>query len=123
MSGAQIEELRGYVDEKNMLAIELFMNEYGVGAKHRERIMQLPALYGGEEVLERAGALTGTRARSRRLTRCARYTGTSGRLASRSSSPSISGCCTASITTPASSSGASPTTLAHPSCPAGGMTR
>ncbi len=58
LSGAQIEELRGYVDEKNMLAIELFMNEYGVGAKHRERIMQLPALYGGEEVLDRAGALT-----------------------------------------------------------------
>ncbi len=36
-----------------MLAIELFMNENGVSPGLRERIMRLPVLYGGEEVLAR----------------------------------------------------------------------
>ena len=58
LSVEQSVELREYVDQKNMLAIELFMNENSVSAKLRERIMQLPALYGKEEVLDNAIALT-----------------------------------------------------------------
>ena len=58
LTGEQTEELRGYVDEKNMLSIELFMREHQVSSKHRERIMQLPALYGKEEVLKKAESLT-----------------------------------------------------------------
>lgn len=58
LSVEQSEQLREYVDHKNMLAIELFMNENRVSAKLRERIMQLPTLYGKEEVLDNAKAIT-----------------------------------------------------------------
>ena len=58
LTGPKADELRGYVDRKNMLAIELFMNENGVSPGLRERIMRLPVLYGGEEVLGAASDLT-----------------------------------------------------------------
>ncbi|MFZ5975945.1 MAG: ATP phosphoribosyltransferase regulatory subunit [Bacillota bacterium] len=58
LTGEQSRELREYVDQKNMLAIELFLNENKINSKVKERIMRLPALYGKEEVLDNAMALT-----------------------------------------------------------------
>ena len=54
LSDADSEELRGYVEQKNMLAIELLLRDKAVGEHVKERIMRLPMLYGGEEVLESA---------------------------------------------------------------------
>lgn len=58
LSDADSEELRGYVEQKNMLAIELLLRDKEVGEHVKERIMRLPMLYGGEEVLETAWAMS-----------------------------------------------------------------
>ncbi len=57
-SGEAEEQLRTYVEQKNMLAIELMLRDHRLGAEVSRRIMQLPTLYGGEEVLTRAQQLT-----------------------------------------------------------------
>jgi len=48
------EILRGYVDQKNMLAVELFLNERNVSERVHEGIMGILSLYGGKEVLDAA---------------------------------------------------------------------
>lgn len=48
------EELRGYVDQKDDLAIELFLKDRSIGSVITETIRELPALYGGKEVLQSA---------------------------------------------------------------------
>lgn len=54
LSEADSEELRGYVEQKNMLAIEFLLRQKAVGEHVKARIMRLPMLYGGEEVLAAA---------------------------------------------------------------------
>lgn len=54
LTEAQAEEVRRHVEDKNMLAIEMLMQHAGIGGALRNRIMELPALYGGAEVLEQA---------------------------------------------------------------------
>lgn len=58
LSDEQAEQLRGYVEEKNMLAIELMLREQRLGERVSARILQLPALYGGSEVLDEAERMT-----------------------------------------------------------------
>jgi ATP phosphoribosyltransferase regulatory subunit len=54
LTNEQAEEARRLVEEKNMLAIEMLMQRAGIGGALRNRIMELPALYGGPEVLDQA---------------------------------------------------------------------
>ena len=54
----EIEQLRGYVEEKNMLAIELTLGSKPVSDEVKRRIMRLPQLYGGPEVLDAAQAMS-----------------------------------------------------------------
>lgn len=54
----QSEEVRRHVEDKNMLAIELMMQQAGISGSLRNRIMELPALYGGPEVLATAGRMS-----------------------------------------------------------------
>ncbi len=54
LSGAAIEQLRQAVEQKNSLSIEMLLQEAQVEEKTRERILQLPMLYGGKEVLDTA---------------------------------------------------------------------
>ena len=54
LTDEQAEEARGSVEEKNMLAIEMLMQRAGIGGALRNRIMELPALYGGPEDLDQA---------------------------------------------------------------------
>jgi ATP phosphoribosyltransferase regulatory subunit len=58
LSDAQIEEVRRHVEDKNMLAIEMMMQRAGISGGLRNRIMELPALYGGAEVLNTAESFT-----------------------------------------------------------------
>ena len=58
LAEAEIEQLRGYVEEKNMLAIELMLGAKPVRQEVKRRIMRLPQLYGGPEVLDAAQAMT-----------------------------------------------------------------
>lgn len=58
LNSRQIEELREYVDQKSMLSIELFIKENGLSSNLEEIIMQLPTLYGKQEVLENAKKIT-----------------------------------------------------------------
>ena len=55
---ATTETVRGYVEEKNMLAIELLLRGSGAAEAVISRIRELPMLFGGSEVFERAGKLT-----------------------------------------------------------------
>jgi ATP phosphoribosyltransferase regulatory subunit len=48
------ELLRGYVDQKNMLAVELFLKERNADADVFNSIMGILSLYGGKEVLDAA---------------------------------------------------------------------
>ncbi len=54
----QTEEFRRYVEEKNMLSMQLLLQECAVPGEVQKRLMQLPQLYGGESVLDMAQALT-----------------------------------------------------------------
>jgi ATP phosphoribosyltransferase regulatory subunit len=54
LTDEQAEEARRLVEEKNMLAIEMQLQRAGIGGALRNRIMELPALYGGAEVLDQA---------------------------------------------------------------------
>lgn len=58
LSPEETERLRGYVEEKNMLAIELMLGERNVGEEVQRRITRLPQLYGGAEVLDAAQAMS-----------------------------------------------------------------
>lgn len=58
LSDAEQEKLRVCVEQKDMLAIELMLRDLQTGQEVSRRIMQLPMLYGGAEVLEQAGAIT-----------------------------------------------------------------
>lgn len=55
---AQTETFRGYVEEKNTLAMQLFLNKCAVPGEVSKRLMKLPQLYGDESVLEQARAIT-----------------------------------------------------------------
>jgi ATP phosphoribosyltransferase regulatory subunit len=56
---AERERVRVCVEQKDMLALELMLRQREVGGEIARRIMRLPMLYGGEEVLEQARGLTG----------------------------------------------------------------
>ncbi len=56
-----IQELRPLAEQKNSLAIELLLRERGLSGRVLERLMELPMLFGGGEVLERARRLSGSR--------------------------------------------------------------
>ncbi|MEG0767789.1 MAG: ATP phosphoribosyltransferase regulatory subunit, partial [Clostridia bacterium] len=58
LSDRQAEQLRVYVEEKNMLAIELMLRREKISEKVVQRLMQLPALYGGPETLDEAQRIT-----------------------------------------------------------------
>ena len=58
LTGEQGEVLRGYVEEKNMLAMQLFLRKIQVSEEVVKRLMRLPQLYGDESVLEKAAAVT-----------------------------------------------------------------
>ena len=58
LSDSQTEEVRRHVEEKNQLAIELLMQQAGISGGLRNRILELPMLYGGVEVLETAERFT-----------------------------------------------------------------
>jgi ATP phosphoribosyltransferase regulatory subunit len=58
LSDTQAEEARRLVEDKNMLAIEMLMQGAGISGSLRNRIMELPALYGGPEVLAAAERFT-----------------------------------------------------------------
>jgi ATP phosphoribosyltransferase regulatory subunit len=58
LTAEQAEEVRSHVEEKNMLSIELLMQKARVPAELRNRILDLPSLYGGPEVLDEAERYT-----------------------------------------------------------------
>jgi ATP phosphoribosyltransferase regulatory subunit len=58
LTDEQAEEARRLVEDKNMLAIEMLMQRAGISGSLRNRIMELPALYGGAEVLQTAGTFS-----------------------------------------------------------------
>ena len=58
LDGAAAEQLRVYVEEKNSLAIELMKARGEISPMAAQRIMEIPNLYGGEEVLDAAGELS-----------------------------------------------------------------
>ncbi|MGI6707008.1 MAG: ATP phosphoribosyltransferase regulatory subunit [Clostridia bacterium] len=54
----EAEEIRQYVDQKNMLAIDLLLKDSPISQHVKRKIMELPSLYGGPEVLENAQKMT-----------------------------------------------------------------
>ena len=54
----QTETLRRFVEEKNMLAMQLYLRECAVPGEVSKRLMKLPQLYGDERVLTEAEAVT-----------------------------------------------------------------
>ena len=54
----QTEEFRRYVEEKNMLSMQLLLKECAIPFEVQSRMMKLPQLYGDETVLDTAQALT-----------------------------------------------------------------
>ncbi len=58
LSPTQTETIRRYVEEKNMLAMQLYLRECAVPGEVSSRLMKLPQLYGDESVLEEAEAIT-----------------------------------------------------------------
>lgn len=54
LSPDAIDSLRLLVEQKNSLAVELLLRKEGVSAAASARIMELPMLFGGEEVLKKA---------------------------------------------------------------------
>jgi ATP phosphoribosyltransferase regulatory subunit len=59
LTAEQTEIFRKYVEEKNMLAMQLFIRECEIPEKVSVRMMKLPQLYGDESVLKEAEAITG----------------------------------------------------------------
>ncbi len=59
LTPAQTETIRRYVEEKNMLAMQLYLHECSVPGEVTKRLMKLPQLYGDESILEEAEAITG----------------------------------------------------------------
>ncbi len=55
---ADADVLRGYVDEKNLLGVELTLRRLGVERGFMEKILRLTTLYGGPEVFEEAFAFS-----------------------------------------------------------------
>ena len=58
LTAAQAETLRGYINAKDSLNIELSLQSFGIDKKAREALCALPSLFGGAEVLDRAESLT-----------------------------------------------------------------
>ena len=58
LSFAQAEEVRAYVNAKDALNTELFLQKYGADSCARRAILALTSLFGGVDVLERAQSLT-----------------------------------------------------------------
>lgn len=54
----QAEAVRAYVEEKNMLALQLYLQKCQVSDQVLKRLMILPQLYGDESVLTQASQLT-----------------------------------------------------------------
>jgi ATP phosphoribosyltransferase regulatory subunit len=54
----EIEELRRHIDRKNSLEAEIFLNTCGMDSSIKDKLMKLPSLYGGPEILEKAGILS-----------------------------------------------------------------
>ena len=54
LTSEESEELRILVDQKNDLAVELFLHNRGIGGDVKKRIMKLSTLYGGAEVFDEA---------------------------------------------------------------------
>ena len=54
----QTETFRSYVEEKNTLAMQLFLNQCAVPGEVSKRLMKLSQLYGDESVLKEARAIT-----------------------------------------------------------------
>ena len=52
------EEIRQYVEEKNMLGIQLLLSRLGGGSELADKLMQLPILFGGQEVFDKARRLS-----------------------------------------------------------------
>ena len=50
----QSEAVREYIDQKNDVALEYFLRSMSIGDSVKQKIMQLPALYGGPEVFDDA---------------------------------------------------------------------
>ncbi len=53
-----IQSLRQLTEQKNSLAMELTLREKGVSAEAMQRLMELPMLFGGREVIEKARRLS-----------------------------------------------------------------
>jgi ATP phosphoribosyltransferase regulatory subunit len=58
LTSKQTETFRSYVEEKNTLAMQLFLNQCAVPGEVSKRLMKLPQLYGDESVLKEARAIT-----------------------------------------------------------------
>jgi ATP phosphoribosyltransferase regulatory subunit len=54
----EAEEIRQYVDQKNMLDIDLLLKDTPISCSVKRKIMELPSLYGGPEVLDIAQKIT-----------------------------------------------------------------
>ena len=54
----QIEELRTYIDQKNELAVALFLQEHDIDPHVQETIEKLATLFGGKEVFDQAEAFS-----------------------------------------------------------------
>lgn len=50
-------KLKALINKKDMLGVELFFRDSGLGEKSKESILSLPALFGGKEILGKAAAL------------------------------------------------------------------
>jgi ATP phosphoribosyltransferase regulatory subunit len=58
LTPSQTETLRRCVEEKNILAMQLYLRECAVPGEVSKRLMKLPQLYGDESVLDEAEAIT-----------------------------------------------------------------
>lgn len=58
LTDGQVEKFRALVEEKNMVALEGFLNNLELPDKVRETVFMLPKLYGGIEVIDEAAKLT-----------------------------------------------------------------
>lgn len=54
----QTELLRQYVDQKNMYAVESFLEKLNISKELQQKILKLPSLYGGPDVLKIASDMT-----------------------------------------------------------------
>lgn len=54
----KIDELRKHIDRKNSLEAEMFLSTCGMDDGIKQKLMKLPSLYGGPEILEDAAKLS-----------------------------------------------------------------